>query len=97
MRSFHRLPPILLVLALAACTPEPAPAPPAAEDADKAAQTAKALPADPLLAGTDGLTTRITGTVLVRTIGTKSFSRLNERLLLMRAAEIVAEAMRYSV
>ncbi|MGJ4804276.1 copper resistance protein NlpE N-terminal domain-containing protein [Luteimonas sp. SDU82] len=53
MRSFHRLPPILLVLALAACTPEPAPAPPAAEDADKAAQTAEALPADPLLAGTD--------------------------------------------
>ena len=53
MRSFRRLPPVMLVLALAACTPEPTPAPPAAEDADKAAQTAEALPADPLLAGTD--------------------------------------------
>ena len=51
MRTSTCLPPVLLALALAACTPSPAPpAAPAASDADKAAEAA---PAEPLLAGTD--------------------------------------------
>lgn len=53
MRSFRLLPPALLAFALAACAPEPAPAPPEENAGEAAGKAAEAAPVDPLLAGTD--------------------------------------------